>query len=78
MEAYLHDLQRALATTLAAIELAARVGHHHRAEVVAQHGASRVLCMMGYFEPAKAHAERALALVQRLGVRRFEPVSLNE
>jgi hypothetical protein len=34
--------------------------------------------MMGYFEPAKAHAERALALVQRLGVRRFEPVSLNE
>jgi tetratricopeptide (TPR) repeat protein len=78
MEAYLHDLQRALATTLAAIELAARVGHHHRAEVVAQHGASRVLCMMGDFEPAKAHAERALALVQRLGVRRFEPVSLNE
>jgi class 3 adenylate cyclase/tetratricopeptide (TPR) repeat protein len=77
MEAYLHDLQRALATTLAAIELAARVGHH-RAEVVAQHGASRVLCMMGHFEPAKAHAERALALVQRLGVRRFEAVSLNE
>jgi hypothetical protein len=34
--------------------------------------------LMGDFEPAKVHAERALALVRRLGVRRFEPVSLNE
>jgi ATP/maltotriose-dependent transcriptional regulator MalT len=77
LKIYLHHLPDALATSLAAIELAARVGHQ-RAEVIAQHGASRVLCAMGAFERANAHAERALTLVRRLGVRRFEPVSLNE
>jgi tetratricopeptide (TPR) repeat protein len=77
MATYLNDFPAALATSRAAVELAARVGDH-RAEVVAQHAASRVLCMTGEFEPAKPHAERALTLAQRLGARRFEPVSLNE
>ena len=77
VQVYLNDLQGALATSRTAIELAARVGHH-RAEMLAHHAACRALCAMGEFGQAEPHAERALALIRRLGAKRFEATNLNE
>jgi class 3 adenylate cyclase/tetratricopeptide (TPR) repeat protein len=76
-QVYLNDFSGALATTQAAVELAARVGHH-RAEIIAHNAACNVFRTTGEFRRAKLHAERALTLGRQLGAKRFEAVSLND
>ncbi len=76
-EVYLNDFSGVLSTTQAAVELAARVGHH-RAEIIAHNAACNVFRTTGEFGRAKVHAERALALARQLGAKRFEAVSLHD
>ena len=72
---YLNDLELALNDCLAAINKAARVGHH-RAELVARRIASFILFDMDELARAREEAERALTLAGSLGARRFVPDSL--
>jgi tetratricopeptide (TPR) repeat protein len=76
-EIYLNDSSGALATSQAAIELAARVGHA-RAEIIAHNAAVSAFRLTGALERAKTHAERALTLARGLGAGRFEAMSLND
>jgi hypothetical protein len=71
---YLNDHEGALATSQAAVELAARVGHH-RAEIIAHNAACMAFRTTGEFGRAKEHAERTLNLARQLGAKRFESVS---
>lgn len=56
---------------LEAIDAAARVGHH-RAQLNAEMDAFFNLVELGRLDEAQVHIDRAWALVQRLGARRFE------
>jgi class 3 adenylate cyclase/tetratricopeptide (TPR) repeat protein len=69
------DLPGALGESLAAIEVAARIGHA-RAEIIAHHAAYFCRTAMGKLEAGMVHAEASLALSRRLTARRFEAESL--
>ncbi len=72
---YLLALQGSVDDSLAAIEAAARVSHH-RAELIAQLHLYFALFDKFEMDRAKEHIERAQALVQVLGARRFEALNL--
>lgn len=76
-EIYVINIAGALATSDAAIRLAARVGHP-RAEMIAHNAAVSAYRMTGELHLARKHAERAQTLVQGLGARRFEAMNLND
>jgi tetratricopeptide (TPR) repeat protein len=60
---------------LAAIEAAQKVGHH-RAELLGHSMCVYGLVELGELERAKAHSDKAQALVRRLGAWRFEAQNL--
>jgi tetratricopeptide (TPR) repeat protein len=72
---YLNDLSGALATSAAAIDLAARVGHP-RAEIIAHNAAINVFYTNGDLRIAREHAERRGSLIRALGALRFESLDL--
>jgi tetratricopeptide (TPR) repeat protein len=74
---YLNDFTAAKETGLAAVELAARVGHQ-RAEIIAHNAIMNVVRSTGEFPTARAYNDRAMTLAQALGSKRFESVSLKD
>ncbi|MBI4184772.1 MAG: AAA family ATPase [Proteobacteria bacterium] len=72
---YLNQTREALADAHAAIAAAARVGHL-RGELMGETLAAEVSYDMAEFASARAHLERARALIRRLGAWRFEPQTL--
>jgi ATP/maltotriose-dependent transcriptional regulator MalT len=72
---YLSDFSAAMATSLTAVELAARVGHH-RAEIIAHNAVLNIIRVTGELQTAQAHCDRAMTLGKTLGAKRFEAMSL--
>jgi tetratricopeptide (TPR) repeat protein len=71
-----HDtIQNALNDGRAAVEAARKVGHH-RAEMLGQVMCVYALVELGELDRARAHSEKAQALVRRLGAWRFEAQNL--
>jgi class 3 adenylate cyclase/tetratricopeptide (TPR) repeat protein len=73
---YLGATDAVLAGSCEAVEAAAKVGHH-RAEMNALCGVCNVAVELGDSDLLGVHAERALALAQRLQARGWEPLLLS-
>jgi class 3 adenylate cyclase/tetratricopeptide (TPR) repeat protein len=67
---YMGDVEGSLEISLAAVERARAVGHE-RAELIAQSACYMTLYSMGETDRSRQHIERAKALIDRLGTRRF-------
>ncbi|MBA2491608.1 MAG: AAA family ATPase [Gammaproteobacteria bacterium] len=68
---YQNDFHTALEDSLAAVEMAIRVGDL-RAEILARDNAAHSLLEMADWPAVKEHGEQGLALARRLGTRCFE------
>jgi tetratricopeptide (TPR) repeat protein len=73
---YIEGAKASLAVAKEAVEAAVRVGHH-RAELNAELAAYFSLVELGRFEEALVHMELSMALIRRLGTRRFEATALS-
>ena len=67
---YMHDLDAALTASLSATEIGERVGDD-RATHNAHFSASQLYFDIGEFSKAEMHVDRMMALVERIGTRRF-------
>ena len=70
---FLCDFAGAMAAGSATVAMARRVGHH-RAELLGEISLCFAEHEVGNFERSAVHADRALALVERLGAWRFAPL----
>jgi hypothetical protein len=75
MRLFSAETRAALAEALAAIEMAAKVGHR-RAQTIAHHAAYHARHSLGEFAAARANVEAALELARQLKARRFEAEAL--
>jgi class 3 adenylate cyclase/predicted ATPase len=75
MRLFAGETNAALAEALAAIEMAAKVGHR-RAQTIAHHAAYNARHSLGEFTAARANVDAALELARQLKARRFEAEAL--
>ncbi len=75
MRFFAGETRAALAEALAAVEMAAKVGHR-RAQTIAHHAAYNTRHALGEFAAARENVDAALELARQLKARRFEAEAL--